>query len=58
MGPDWHREGAIGFRHTTGYAPTQRVELAMRKGLIWLTKQCTGEALAKAVHAALAAMTG
>jgi len=35
------------------YAPTQRVELAMRKGLIWLTKQCTGEALAKAVHAAL-----
>jgi hypothetical protein len=41
------------FWHQTGYAPTQRVELAMRKGLIWLTKPCTGEALAKAVHAAL-----
>ena len=38
----------------SGYAPTERVELAMRKGLIWLTKPCTGEALAKAVHAALA----
>jgi signal transduction histidine kinase/DNA-binding LacI/PurR family transcriptional regulator/CheY-like chemotaxis protein len=37
----------------SGYAPTERVELAMRKGLIWLTKPCTGEALAKAVHAAL-----
>jgi len=37
----------------SGYAPTERVELAMRKGLIWLTKPCTSEALAKAVHAAL-----
>jgi signal transduction histidine kinase/ActR/RegA family two-component response regulator len=38
----------------SGYAPTERVELAMRKGLIWLTKPCTSEALAKAVQAALA----
>jgi CheY-like chemotaxis protein len=37
----------------SGYAPTERVELAMRRGLIWLTKPCTSEALATAVHAAL-----
>lgn len=35
----------------SGYAPTERVELAMRNGLTWLTKPCTSEALAKAVHA-------
>jgi CheY-like chemotaxis protein len=38
----------------SGYAPTERVELAMKEGLIWLTKPCTGEVLAKAVHTALA----
>jgi DNA-binding LacI/PurR family transcriptional regulator/signal transduction histidine kinase/ActR/RegA family two-component response regulator len=37
----------------SGYAPTERVELAMRQGLIWLSKPYTGEALARAVHAAL-----
>ncbi len=41
----------------SGYAPTERVELAMRRGLTWLTKPCTSEALAKAVHAALSADT-
>ena len=37
----------------SGHAPTERAELAMRKGLAWLAKPYTQEALAQAVHAAL-----
>jgi len=37
----------------SGHAPTERAELAMRKGLAWLAKPYTHEALAQAVHAAL-----
>jgi len=37
----------------SGHAPTERVELALRKGLVWLAKPYTIEALARAVQAAL-----
>jgi DNA-binding LacI/PurR family transcriptional regulator/signal transduction histidine kinase/CheY-like chemotaxis protein len=37
----------------SGHAPTERAELAMRKGLAWLAKPYTHEALAQAVHTAL-----
>jgi DNA-binding LacI/PurR family transcriptional regulator/signal transduction histidine kinase/ActR/RegA family two-component response regulator len=36
----------------SGHAPNERAEMAMRKGLTWLTKPCTTETLAKAVHSA------
>jgi signal transduction histidine kinase/ActR/RegA family two-component response regulator len=42
----------------SGHAPTERAELAMRKGLAWLAKPYTHEALAQAVHAALLSGTG
>jgi DNA-binding LacI/PurR family transcriptional regulator/signal transduction histidine kinase/DNA-binding NarL/FixJ family response regulator len=38
----------------SGHAPTERVELALQKGLAWLAKPYTIEALAQAVQAALA----
>jgi len=39
----------------SGHAPNERAELAVRSGMTWLTKPCTTEVLAKAVHAALMA---
>jgi DNA-binding NtrC family response regulator len=40
---------------TSGHAPTERAELAVQKGLAWLAKPYTTEALANAVQAALSA---
>lgn len=37
----------------SGHAPSQRVELAVQNGLVWLVKPYTRATLAQAVHAAL-----
>jgi DNA-binding LacI/PurR family transcriptional regulator/signal transduction histidine kinase/CheY-like chemotaxis protein len=39
----------------SGHAPTERVRVAMKKGLAWLAKPYSSDELARAVHAALAA---
>jgi signal transduction histidine kinase/ActR/RegA family two-component response regulator len=40
---------------TSGHAPSERAELAVKKGLAWLAKPYTTETLANAVQAALSA---
>jgi len=39
----------------SGHAPNERAESAVRSGLTWLSKPCSTETLAKAVHTVLAA---